>query len=259
MPPRELIKKLLIQSVIINLLFTIFYYLLVGPIETAATLCFLFLISTCTVGIAYFLARGSFKINSPYQTNSISHSHHDLNTSFKTYLQASENQLTFISSEVHDLQALLNDAIKKLVSNFSDLNQVQLQQQSALTELSAQLKNNLNTTKSEINPQLLAEMNRSIEELKVSIDSSTTQLQFHDLTNQMLCHIEKRIDLLVHSGDCLNKLIKHDDIQNLSENDTQIIQHKLMSIIESSKNLGKDIQDSPVKQKTMHHGAIELF
>lgn len=173
----------------------------------------------------------------------------ELRTLLSAVSEHGDKHLMEVEADLQQIVFLLNEAIEKLVSSFSQVNALVEQQQALLVDLDAQGK----LTMAEA-----ASLNRYKLDIGNEINAVVTGMQFQDMTNQLLQRNINRVNglkdllqALAEHGHEMDADKEHEDISRFLED----IHHNLHTGSHAlSGNLRK-----VVGQKDLTSGDIDLF
>ena len=99
------------------------------------------------------------------------------------------------------------------------------------------------------------------EEINAGVNMALCSLQFEDMTNQLIGHMEKRLDAIGGFGCASAQLRKDFDVVPGEQLEEQFEQHVeyLQASMEATRQMSGATQKSPVHQEDMDSGDIEFF
>lgn len=160
-------------------------------------------------------------------------------------------QIHYVDDETSRLQAIIGDAINKLVGNFSAVNDLIRRQQSITSELSERVavEGAAQPVAAALQQQDFEGVARIVDEINAQVNSAITALQFHDMSSQLLDHIRKR-------------LIQWNSLTQSTEDVTVMSRDGWKVLLETLRKCNEQLEELdhvPVSQSDVDSGEIEFF
>ncbi|TCV83300.1 hypothetical protein [Sulfurirhabdus autotrophica] len=164
--------------------------------------------------------------------------------------------------ELTQLRVLLEDAIHKLLTSFTAIENQTRQQHAIYLKLTENISHEklIETESSANNDALVAQIGTLSEQTGQNVRTTITSLQFQDLAAQIIAHVSNRLDSLesiMKNISNVHMTLNQHDSDNLS-NLIQNLNHFKKAINEASELISK-AKYNPVSQTHMGAGDIDLF
>lgn len=106
--------------------------------------------------------------------------------------------------------------------------------------------------------QHIEKASNSSDQIETSVSEAVRALQFEDMSNQLLTHMEKRVDILHVYLECMEGIRQSCKV-GLDDTERQNLLQNLQNHKERLHDLPKVVEHNPVSQSDVSHGEAELF
>ncbi|MDH5571297.1 MAG: methyl-accepting chemotaxis protein [Gammaproteobacteria bacterium] len=179
-----------------------------------------------------------------------------------------------VADEVRHLSQRSNEFSQQIRKNYSEMRNTMNKTRDVMGDMAAtdltltlqskdrmeELISEMEQTNQHINSELQAVTGIS-HGISHSVDTSLKSLQFEDMTNQLVSHMNKRVDT-IRSFTGASTSLRHDfKMVRRVELEEQLKQHidYLRSAMLTARKLSETTLNNPVNQDSMEDGDIELF
>lgn len=173
-----------------------------------------------------------------------------------------------VADEVRDLSTRTNDFSQQIRHKIGQVHTAISQAEQGIHELAAQDMNFALQSKQHVQEMmqdvqaLNQNMSNAVERFGVmantveqNVNTAMTSLQFQDLSNQLVQHVQKRLELLPAALNTLNQLAGHAGQPQTNAD----IQRRLADLQTALEAFRHAVSHNPVAQTNMDAGEIELF
>lgn len=173
-----------------------------------------------------------------------------------------------VADEVRDLSTRTNDFSQQIRHKIGQVHTAISQAEQGIHELAAQDMNFALQSKQHVQEMmqdvqaLNQNMSNAVERFGVmantveeNVNMAMTSLQFQDLSNQLVQHVQKRLELLPTALATLNQLARHAGQPQTASD----IQQHLTALHTALEAFRHAVSHNPVAQTNMDAGEIELF